>query len=191
MSTQTQEQEKDRVEIYPVVFKATGRNLRLVRVPVRKVIVNLTQDFTEGLDYVFEQDGPGESGKLEVTKELIDRDREFFERNDEKFKGDPLTLEWLRNHPLCGDRFVEIPPEAPDPQELLGQITQASARGDESTLTDLYEQEDRTFKRAQILEPITIALNAIEERRALEAQPPEGASAAAGAEPEFRPPETE
>lgn len=187
MSTQTQEKE-NRVEIFPVVFKATGRNLRLIRVPVRKVIVNLTQDFTEGLDYVFEPDGPGGTGKLEVTEELLERDRRFFERNDPNFDGNPRTLEWLRAHNLYGDRFLEVPPTPPDPKGVLEQITAAAARGDETTLTELYEQEDRTFKRPEILEPITGALDAIEERRAIEQQPPEAPSAMAGAET-FRPPE--
>lgn len=180
-----------------VTFQATG-NLRLVRVPVRKLQVNMQHVMSEGLDYIFEPDGPGGSGgKLIVNDALIERDREFFERNDPKFpqdgSGDPLTLEWLRNHGLFGERFREIPQEPPDPAEILTMVTAATARGDEDALVAIYEDEDRTFKRPQILKPIEAALQGIEEQRALAAQPPEGADVGAGAQPggTIRPPQRE
>lgn len=189
MSTQTREREEglrealEAVQV-PATFEATG-NLRLIRVPVRKVLVGLAENFTEGLDYEFSP-----NRRLVVDKELIERDHKFFQRNDPDYDGNPRTLDWLRAHKLLGERFYEIPAEPPDPQETLETITAASARGDEEALMQLYEHEDRTFKRPQILKPIDSALRAIEERRALEQQPAEGASAQAGAAPPgtFRPP---
>lgn len=179
MSTETTTQ--------PVTFQATG-NLRLVRVPVRKIVVNMQHTMSEGLDYVFKPDGPGGSGgKLIVDDALIERDREFFERNDPKFPqdgtGDPLTLEWLRNHGQFGERFREIPQEPPNPAEVLTMVTAATARGDEDALVAIFEDEDSTFKRPEILKPIEAALQGIEEQRALRAQPAEGASVEAGAQP--------
>jgi hypothetical protein len=186
-------QEKKRVEILPVVFQATG-NLRLVRVPVRKTLVHLAENLTEGLDYVFQPAGPGQrAGRLEVDQELLDRDADFFRRNDPKYDEErgPLTLEWLRAHGLYGERFMELPPEPPDPAETLGMIAAAAARGDEEKLAAIYDHEERTFNRPQILEPIKSGLLAIEERRALDSQPVEGADATAAPTPGIRLPEKE
>ena len=191
MEVGTQDQQDvERQEIFPVVFMGSG-NLRLVRVPVRKVLVHMAESLTEGLDYQFQPTGPGgKQGRLEITQERIALDHDFFLRNDpdyDKEKG-PLTLEWIRNRPMFGERFWELPAVEPDPQETLEMIAAASARGDESALVAIYEQEKRTYGRSQILKPIEFGLQALEERRASEEQPKEGASAAAGA---FRPPEQE
>lgn len=170
----------DRIEILPVVFQSSG-NLRLVRVPRRKTLVHLSENITEGLEYEFKPAGPGgRGGRLEVDQELLDRDDDFFRRNDPKYdpeKG-PLTLEWLRGHRLLGERFYELPATPPDPSELLQQVAGASVRGDESALVGLYEQERRTFQRPEILTPIQSALDAIEEANAAAEQPEEPAAGA-------------
>lgn len=66
---------------------------------------------------------------------------------------------------------------------MLQQITVAATRGDESALVDMYEQERRTFDRAEIKEPIQAALDALEEKRAAVSQPEEHPAAAAGIRP--------
>lgn len=186
MSTQLAEkQQEDRVEIFPVVFQGSG-NLRLIRVPIRKTLVHLAENFTEGLDYVFEPAGPGgKSGRLVVDEKLIQRDHEFFKRNDPDYDAEkgPLTLEWLRNRPTFGERFWELPPTPPPAGPLLSQITKASAGGDVETLVRLYEQEKRTFARADILGPVEAGLQAIEDAQAAREQPPGGADADGGVAP--------
>lgn len=184
------------VIILPVVFVGTG-NLRLVRVarwPDKSPLAQKRE--TEGLSYEFESDGPGgRGGRLVVDQALIDRDREFFERNDPKFPkdgtGDPLTVQWIRNHALFGERIKEVPATPPDPAETLAQITAAGVRGDEDALLRLHEEEERTFKRAEILRPIESALAAIEEARARVAQGQGAPSAEVGTPGSFRPPQPE
>ena len=198
MSTEAQTQESP-VDMLPVTFQAQGR-VRLVRVPADRAFGSRMQrQKIEGLAYEFvAPESRSRFGELIVDEDLIQRDREFFEKYDPTFpkdgSGDPMTLQWLRNHEYMGNRIWEIPPTPPDPSETLTQITTAAARGDVDALAKLYEREDATFKRAVILEPIETALNAIEEARAAQEQPAEP-SAAVGTAPDhpptFRPPEQE
>lgn len=199
MSTETQKVEAP-VDMLPVKFQANGR-VRMVRVPADRVHGSrMQQQKIEGLAYEFTSaEGRARFGELIVDEELIQRDREFFERHDPSFPkdgtGDPMTVQWIRNHHYVGERVWEIPPTPPDPADTLRQVTQATARGDVDTLAKLYEREDSTFKRPMVLEPIESALAAIEEARAAAEQPAEP-SAAIGTAPDappqgFRPPEKE
>jgi hypothetical protein len=198
VSTETETKPKA-TDMLPVTFRANGR-VRLVRVPEdRQALSRASSQKLPGLAYEFTApEGQSRTGELIVTEDIIRRDREFFEQFDPTFpkdgSGDPMTLQWLRNHHYIGERMWEVPPTPPAPGPVLSLVTQATARGDIDALAKLYEQEDTTFKRAEILEPITAALDAIEEAKAAEAQPGEPSAAvgtAPDAPPQFRPPERE
>jgi hypothetical protein len=199
VSTETETKPKA-TDVLPRTFRANGR-IRLVRVAEdRQALSRASSQKLPGLAYEFTApEGASRSGELVVTEDIIRRDREFFEKYDPTFPkdgtGDPMTLQWLRNHNYMGERMWEIPPEAPAAGPILSQVTQAGVRGDVDALVKLYEQEETTFKRAEILEPITAALDAIEEAKAAASQPGEP-SAAVGTAPgstsdlpqAFRPP---
>lgn len=162
------------------VFIARGQNLILGRCAThetiaqgRKVPVPKT-----GLIYPFE------GGRLIVDSQMIERDRDYFDRNPEDFKvafgssvyeppsidwdpqdpdRHPQTLEWLQGHDLLGDRFYELPLEVPSPTVELQVITMAAAKQDAAKIVEVLELELATWNRPEVIAQGQMALEALKE----------------------------
>lgn len=81
---------------------------------------------------------------------------------------DPSIIEWMREHPQNGVRFIEEGADEPKPliSEQITALQGAAEKGDWAEIQRVTELEEETHKRAQVLDTakaITAALTASEE----------------------------
>lgn len=126
-------------------FRSRSAELRLVRVPGRRL-------------------RDGETGEWTTTPEVV---IEF--ANNRYECRDPDELEWLRAHQLMdveGIGFVEVRPETivPDAGPVLKEVSVAAATGDVELLQSIRAQEDAEWRRPDVLESADAALAALAAR---------------------------
>lgn len=137
-----------------IKFYATGANLNLERVPPEETSDgrgNWTAKRGTGCMYSFN------NGALE-----IDPEQDVLPTGPDG--EDETALEWLRRHTYFGDRFFEIEPTPPSPDETLAEITRLTVKGDTEALAEIYDTEIDGYKRTAIISASESALRALEEK---------------------------
>jgi hypothetical protein len=177
------------------VFMSKDMRHRIVRVG-RSERLGLTADQLienwPALAYQFED------GYLVIDDRVRERDRRFFEEYGEKigltkgpdgrwedfggkFRPDQPAEEWLREHRYfnASPGFVEVGYQAPDSGPVLALVADAVLAEDTEKLIGLYEAEEQSHNRPDVLERIKTAIETLDARR--EQREVELAAAAEGA----------
>jgi hypothetical protein len=117
-----------------------------------------------------------ENGAFRVTDAVRLEHQRFIEKYGDQFYPDGDNGEWasvedfLRKRAAETGRFHELGYQAPDSGPTLQEIARLAAAGDQVALAELYETENAADARLDVLEAVTVALEALQARSEDQAQ---------------------